>query len=118
MIQCQLDLWPNIDQDTRTVYCNVHGALGSIPRVSRTTNAKLNAKAEELFQAHLREQAGQEFPGVTDPVVRDCLTLEREIADLRADADSKYKVLLDKLCDDLTAEQRIEYRRVLYGGES
>lgn len=114
-LMCHLSCSTDVEQDTFTVSCTVHGMLTVIPRASRMTWSKQVAKSNEVFQAHLRRQAGQEFPDVIDLVVRECLALEREIADLRAEADRKCKVLLDKLCDDLTAEQRVEYRRVLYG---
>lgn len=116
-IHCKLELLTKVDRHTHAVYCTTHGMLGSIPRTWRMRGAKLEAKAEEMFSAHACGQAtGEEFPDVTDPAVRECLTLFRASAELRARAERNDIVLLDKLSDDLTAEQRAEYGRVLQGG--
>lgn len=116
-IPCKPELLAKVDRRTHAVYCTTHGMLGSIPRTWRMRGVKLEAKAEEMFSAHARGHvAGDEFSDVTDPVVRECLTLFRASAELRARAERNDVVLLDKLSDGLTAEQLAEYGRVLRGG--
>ena len=52
-IPCRLSTWTNVKEDVCGVFCEVHGDLGTLFRVSRMGRARQSSKASELFEAHL-----------------------------------------------------------------